>query len=481
MLDQTTSTSFSLTPRQAEVRKEVLTSGAMHCLIYGGSRSGKTFLLVKSVLDRAIFAPGSRHLIVRRHAVAAHQSIGMDTLKKVLALAFPGLPYRYMKKDGYYEITTPGAPSEIWIGGLDDDERVEKILGKEYATIYVNEASEIGYQSMLVLETRLAQKVKRDNGSPLSLRLYVDLNPTNRNHWTYVRWIQGLDPESRHPVPENDYAWGQMNPSDNIDNLDAAYIEKLAGMPEDQRRRFFDGEFANHDQPNQLIPTAWIEAAMDRWSPSGQKGSQTAVGVDVALGGGDRLVIAPRYSNWFDRLRVVEGASLVDAELGIGSASMAAGIVQAHRKKAALVNIDAIGVGTGVADNLKGSGVRVNAIVGSRATDLMDKHNMYGFVNERAAVHWRMREALDPENAPRDQIALPPDERVKIELAAATFEVASGKIRIIGKDKVKEIIGRSPDMAEAVMLANYAQAKLKDEQPVRRSRRGRRSGALGMV
>ena len=46
------------------------------------------------------------------------------------------------RTDGYFSL---GNKSEIWIGGLDDQERVEKILGKEYVTIFLNECSQIPY------------------------------------------------------------------------------------------------------------------------------------------------------------------------------------------------------------------------------------------------------------------------------------------------------------------------------------------------
>ncbi len=50
--------------------------------------------------------------------------------------------------------------SEVWVDGLDDKDRVDKILGREYATIYFNEMSQIGYSTITTVLTRLAQKIK---------------------------------------------------------------------------------------------------------------------------------------------------------------------------------------------------------------------------------------------------------------------------------------------------------------------------------
>lgn len=85
----------------------------------------------------------------------------MDTFPKMLELAFPDVPVITHKGDQYIELDN-GA--EIWFGGLDDKERVDKILGKEYATIYANEASQISYATITTLRTRLAQKIDKSNG-----------------------------------------------------------------------------------------------------------------------------------------------------------------------------------------------------------------------------------------------------------------------------------------------------------------------------
>ena len=125
-----------LTARQIEAN-ELLGGSAKHICLVGGARSGKTFLLVRAVFVRALKAPGSRHLIARlrkNHVVA---SIGRDTLPKVVELCFPGL---FKLDQSEWFLTLPNK-SEIWLGGLDDKERVEKILGTEFATIYLNECS----------------------------------------------------------------------------------------------------------------------------------------------------------------------------------------------------------------------------------------------------------------------------------------------------------------------------------------------------
>lgn len=233
---------FKLTAKQSQLR-DMLAGDKKHTLIFGGSRSGKTFLLCYAVVTRALVAPGSRHAIFRRHGVAVKQSVGYDTLPKVLELAYPGVSSKWHEQDGYLELENG---SEIWLAGLDDKERVDKVLGKEFATLYFNEASEIPLSSYRVAQTRLAQNIQRvESRGPLPLRSYVDLNPTTDAHWTYKLFIKGENPEDGGKIDQGQYQWGVANPTDNAENLLPDYLESLAAMPEAQRRRFFDGSYSS--------------------------------------------------------------------------------------------------------------------------------------------------------------------------------------------------------------------------------------------
>lgn len=236
---------FELTDKQKEVRA-IFATAARYMLVYGGSRSGKTFLIVYAIITRALKAPGSRHAIFRNDGVDAKQSIGNETLPKVIELAFPGLKLKWNDRDGYYALQNG---SQIWLAGLKDRERLDKVLGKEYATIYLNEASQIALDAFELVKSRLAQVVMQVNGKPLRQVMYVDLNPTTAAHWTYQIFVLGVHPADGKAIPDHeaDYRHTTINPSDNVENLSPEYIKSLANMPERQRRRFFDGVFSADD------------------------------------------------------------------------------------------------------------------------------------------------------------------------------------------------------------------------------------------
>jgi predicted phage terminase large subunit-like protein len=227
---------FALTARQCEAHK-LLGGPQRHTMLVGGSRSGKTFVIVRSIFVRALRAAGSRHCILRFRYNAVRSSIWLDTLPKVQQLCFPTVRYHENRQDGYIELPNG---SQIWFGGLDEKERVEKILGQEYLTLFFNECSQIPYSSVLVALTRLAQY-----HPDVRTRALYDLNPTGTGHWSYKLFVENVDPLQRgSPVNDpDDYAWMYLNPRDNENNIAPGYIRMLEGLPLRQRRRFLEGHY----------------------------------------------------------------------------------------------------------------------------------------------------------------------------------------------------------------------------------------------
>ena len=229
--------SFDLTTRQHQANA-LLSAPQRHTLLVGGSRSGKTTLFVRAIGVRASRAENSRHAILRFRGNAARSSIALDTLPKVFRLCFPEVPLVEHRQDGYYSLPN-GA--EIWVGGLDDKDRVEKILGQEYSTIFINECSQVSYASVVVALTRLAQVVPG-----LRQRAYYDLNPVGKGHWSNQIFGDKRDPVSRRPLENpDDYARMFLNPIDNAVNLSPEYLNSLENLPARQRQRFYEGVYVD--------------------------------------------------------------------------------------------------------------------------------------------------------------------------------------------------------------------------------------------
>ncbi len=238
--------------------------------------------------------------------------------------------------------------------------------------------------------------------------------------------------------------------SDNPFLKGTTYEAILQAYPEPLRSQLLTGDYTSsmQDDPWQVIPTAWVLAAQARWTPDGGRGKiLNCQGVDVAYGGADKTVIADRRETWFAPLRKYQG-EVTD------KGSKAAGLVMQTHEPGAKKNVDVIGYGAACQEALEAlvgrDSIGVNV---AKATALTDKSGKLRLSNIRAAMWWKMREALDPDTG--ENLALPDDSELLADLTAAKYEVRSTGIVVEPKEDIKTRLGRSPDCGDALCLAHW--------------------------
>jgi len=249
-----------------------------------------------------------------------------------------------------------------------------------------------------------------------------------------------IEPKSRTFIP--------ARVEDNPYLMATGYKRQLQNLPEPLRTRMLRGQFGMEaeDDPWQVIPTAWVDAAMLRWAEREKPDVPlSAVGVDVARGGSDKTILARRYNNWFDELEKHPGSSTPNGP------AVAALVVTAMDGNG-VANVDVIGVGGSVVDSLDAQGVNVVGLNGAAGSKAKDRSGKLSFVNKRAEWYWKMREALDPDKG--EDLALPPDRELRSDLCAPRWKLTTRGIQVESKEDIKGRIGRSPDCGDAVVYAN---------------------------
>ncbi len=231
---------FKCTTKQIEAAYLVKRSAALNLLFYGGSRSGKTFMIVHWIVKRALRCP-SRHGLCRRNLQDARTKLG-DTLKDVFkALGMlEGVHWIHKAKiDTYTIYLANGEESEIKMLGMDTkDRQYMKVLGDEYSTLYFNEANDIAWDPCEYASSRLAQK------NILRKRFFFDCNPPTKKHWLYKWFFLHQNPEDKTKLDPEGFFTLQMNPEDNEENIDPDYIKNvLMKMSARKRLKFWKGEF----------------------------------------------------------------------------------------------------------------------------------------------------------------------------------------------------------------------------------------------
>lgn len=238
--------------------------------------------------------------------------------------------------------------------------------------------------------------------------------------------------------------------SDNPYLARTDYGAKLDALPEPLRSAVRDGNFmaARQDASNQVIPTAWVLAAQERWKPEGwRQFAMTAMGFDPAGGGRDSAEIAYRHGGWYGALISAVGPDTADGS------TMAAAVLKARRNGAPIV-VDVGGGYAGAAvERFKDNDVTITRFDGAAASTAKAKHTGLSFANKRAEAWWKFREELDPDQEGGSAIALPPDTELRADLTTPTWELKIKGILVESKDEIRKRLGRSPGKGDAVVMA----------------------------
>ncbi len=260
-----------------------------------------------------------------------------------------------------------------------------------------------------------------------------------------------IRPESRTFIPSRI--------TDNPFLVSTGYMAQLQALPEPLRSQMLLGDFeaGMQDDPWQVIPTRWVHLAQQRWRDRMRRGELMSMGVDVARGGQDNTVIALRYKNedtdyWYAPLDLHPGTETPNGR-------KVAGLVIAQHRDHSPIHLDVIGVGASPYDVLQETGQPVYGVnVAERATR-SDKSGRLSFKNLRSQLWWEMREALDPDNGMA--VCLPPDPEIERELCAPRWEMTGLTIEVESRQEIIKRVGRSPDRASALILANIDTPKVR--------------------
>lgn len=244
--------------------------------------------------------------------------------------------------------------------------------------------------------------------------------------------------------------------SDNKYLSNTDYGATLDQLPQELRRAYRDGQFDMNleDDPYQVIPTEWILAAQERWKANPKIPTNIpmcSIGVDVAQGGKDDTVLAPRYDGWFAPLIREKGKKTREGK------DVAAMVIK-ERHSGALPIIDmGGGYGGSCFEILQDNGIECKAWKGAELSTAKTRDGRIGFANKRAQGIWQLREALDPQQQGGSPIFLPDEREIVADLSAFRFRMKRQNnmmvIEVESKDDMKKRLGRSPDAGDAIIMA----------------------------
>lgn len=224
--------SYDLSAKQSKAWRQLHDDRYGTYLYDGGARSGKTdiaLLFLLSRIETHTCAEGMRSLVARKFFDHARQNILEQSLTKLLS----GNPrWEFVKNEVRHE-----NGGVLRVGGLDDAERSEKVLGTEYTDILVDEGTQVSWDTFGTIRTRLAQVVP----GVKRRKLIITCNPRGPRHHLYVAGVRRMDPVDGKPLPDA-ADWCRLNwtPYDNP-HLSADYLKTLESLSGVKRRRMLEG------------------------------------------------------------------------------------------------------------------------------------------------------------------------------------------------------------------------------------------------
>lgn len=263
-------------------------------------------------------------------------------------------------------------------------------------------------------------------------------NPTRRTGYFH---------DAFNPKPGKPQRWFTMK----VAGFDSSQVTQLSmdewkedyGENSNEYRVRVLGEFPKADD-DAVIPYDWIAQARSREVE--RVPAPVIWGVDVARFGSDRSAVAKRMAN-----HLLEP---VTSWQGLDIAQTSGRIVAMYETtpnflKPKEIMVDAIGMGAGVADNLRAEGLPAKAVQVSEKPGIFDR-----YLRLRDELWFKVREWF------QEQDVVMNDEKLAAELSTVSYEITqAGKIRVESKDEMKKRGLRSPDLADAFCLTFAASSR----------------------
>lgn len=414
----------------------------------GGSKSYSIGLIV------ALWArkyPGVRFFVGRKTLKSLKQS----TINTMLSKVFPALG---LTTEDYHmswqsmELSFKNG-SLVIFGELDNmpsDPVFSRVGSLEIDVAIIDEAGEVSKMGKDAIKSRTGRGIMAKYGMPgkLLLASNPDLGWLKDEYYDpyeklgaggFQKWEIGtIDGKPTYRV------FLRMGAYDNP-FLPQSYIDNLKTLPPILRKRLLDGNWNYADDESSLFRAGLLDKAVSYEVPT--EGS-VFIGVDLADGGGDRTVfslmkngvlVSQKLSsvqmNWEKDSKLPMGRLITDELVEFAQRN---GIDQ---RLANHIAVECNGVGSSVRDFLRERGWQVIEYIATHKTRSENYYNLMMDMDAGEVKIYHEMQGLD---------------ELRRELMSHSFEMSNQEPSVVKKEKIKQAIGHSPDLADSFQIANYA-------------------------
>lgn len=405
-----------------------------HYLGFGGSAGpGKSWLICEWEAAMCLNYPGVRYFLAREEL----KSLKDTTVKTFFKMANHHKitnTFRYYEHYGAIKFYNGSEISLVELKYIPSDPDFERLGSTEYTGGGIDEASEVSFQAFDVIKTRVGRQLNDKYDIPK--KVVCGFNP--RKNWIYTTFYKPW----KDGTLEEGYRFVRALASEN-EFIDSGYLRSLDEIKSvSLKMRLKYGEFEYENDPLWLIDDydKMLNIFTNQFVPSGKKW----ITADVARFGKDKIII-----RIWDGLRVIKRIERTKLSV-VDTAALIKSLANEHFIPMSQVICDEDGVGGGVVDILRCKGFVANSSPLFRAN----------FDNLKSQCGYRLAELIN-QDAIYEQADPDLQQRIKEELEQLKRKTDSEdkKQALMPKDKIKDLIGRSPDDLDTYIMRMVPELK----------------------
>lgn len=417
---------MQLTKKQTVAVNYLADQETREILFGGGAGGAKSYLGCLWLIDRCTKYPGTRWLMGR----AKLKTLETTTLNTFfICVRDLGIKNWQFKYNAQKHIIKWWNGSEILLKDLKlypTDPEFDDLGSLEITGAFIDEANQITVKARNVVRSRIRYLLDENNLTP---KLLMTCNPAkNYVYADYYRpFKDGTLPKHRKFIQ----ALLHDNPF-----ISKHYKENLLTLDEVSKQRLLFGNWEYDDDPAKLID---YDAIIDLWKNDYVEKGERYITADIARLGSDKFVVIVWNGLRAEVIQAIEKTRLNEIK----------DIIQNLQKSYKIPNrnvlVDEDGVGGGIVDFMRVRGFVNN----SRPIKAENYQNL------KSQCYYKLAEVINKS------LLYIKDEKYRDEIIQELEQVKSykidsdGKYRILPKEDVKDLIGRSPDLSDALMMRMY--------------------------
>jgi len=417
------------------------------CGIWWGSLvgGGKSWLGCEWLLTQCYFYPGTKWFIGREELSRLKKSTFVTFTKVCAYHKIPDTDWKLNGQDNYIEFTNGSRIDLLDLAMKPSDPLYERYGSSEYTGGWIEEAGETNYMAFDVLKSRLGRHMNKEY--EIKSKMLMTCNP--KKNWLYKLVYKPFKEGTLDPK----WAFIQSLYSDNPFTADE-YGENLSEITDNAtRQRLMHGNWEYDDDDNAMLT---YDDIIDCFTNVAEHGNKYYV-ADIARYGGDRIVKGKWNGFHCYNISWNQKQGLDTTITQIRDDLINEQIPYSH------CVVDDDGVGGGVTDMLGGVKGFVN---NSSPMDIGGIKQNYQHLKAQCAYELARLIKLH-------KIKITVEDETTKNLIIEELEVLrrkdsdkDGKLKIIPKEEMKEVLGRSPDFLDMLIMRMYFQFKNTTVRPL---------------